>query len=159
MAVEETLANSGIVLPAAPAAGGNYVSAKTIGSLVYLSGVISTNEAGIIAGTVGAGADVAAGYQAARACALTQLAVLRKHLGSLNAVVEIVSVNGYVNAVPGFTDSPQVINGASDLLIEVFGEAGRHVRAAIGVSSLPKNALVELQMVVSIAGDTVAGSK
>ena len=152
MAAEETLANSGIVLPGAPVAGGNYVSAKTVGSIIYLSGVISTSEAGIITGTVGAGVDVAAGYQAARACALTQLAVLRKHLGSLNMVTEIVSVNGYVNAVPGFTDAPQVINGASDVLIEVFGEAGRHVRAAIGVSSLPKNALVELQMVVATAG-------
>jgi enamine deaminase RidA (YjgF/YER057c/UK114 family) len=89
-------------------------------------------------------------YAAARRCALTQLAVLRNHLGSLDAVKEVVSVNGYVNALPGFADSPQVVNGASDLLIEVFGEAGRHVRAAIGVSSLPRNALVELQMVVAI---------
>ena len=152
MAAEETLAKLGIALPATPAAGGNYVSAKTIGNLVYLAGAISSNEAGLMTGTVGVEADVESGYQAARACALTQLAVLRKHLGSLDAVKEIVSVNGYVNAIPGFTDAPQVINGASDLFIQVFGEAGRHVRAAIGVSSLPKNALVELQMVVSIAG-------
>ena len=153
MAAEETLGRLGIVLPAPPPAGGNYVSAKTIGNLVYLAGVISTNESGIIAGTVGADRDTAAGYQAARACALTQLAVLRKHLGSLDAVNEVVTVNGYVNAVPGFTDSPLVINGASDLFLEIFGEAGRHVRAAIGVSSLPKNALVELQMVVAIGGE------
>ena len=143
---------SGIVLPSTPAAGGNYVSAKTVGDLVYLAGVISTDDAGIIAGTAGADRSVAEGYAAARACGLTQLAVLRRHLGSLDDVREIVSVNGYVNAIPGFTDSPQVVNGASDLFVEIFGEAGRHVRAAIGVSSLPKNALVELQMVVSIAG-------
>jgi enamine deaminase RidA (YjgF/YER057c/UK114 family) len=150
MGAEKILAEAGIALPDAPVAGGNYVPAKSVGEMVYLAGVISTDKQGIITGTVGAGCTVEDGYAAARACALTQLAVLRKHLGSLDAVKEIVSVNGYVNALPGFADSPLVINGASDLLIAVFGEAGRHVRAAIGVSSLPKNALVELQMVVSI---------
>ena len=85
---------------------------------------------------------------AARACALTQLAVLQRHLGSLDRVKSIVALNGYVNAVAGFADSPQVINGASDLFVEIFGEAGHHVRAAIGVSGLPRNALVELQMTV-----------
>ena len=104
----------------------------------------------MITGTIGADRSVEEGYAAARACALTQLAVLRRHLGTLDAVKEIVSVNGYVNAVPGFADSPKVVNGASDLLVQVFGEAGRHVRAAIGVSSLPRSALVELQMVVAI---------
>jgi len=90
------------------------------------------------------------GYAAARACALTQLAVLMRHLGSLDKVKSIVTVNGYVNAIPGFTDSPKVINGASDLFVEIFGDAGRHVRAAIGVSALPRNALVELQMTVEV---------
>jgi enamine deaminase RidA (YjgF/YER057c/UK114 family) len=78
------------------------------------------------------------------------LAVLLQHLGSLDSVKSVVSVNGYVNAVPGFADSPKVINGASDLLVEVFGDAGRHVRAAIGVSALPRHALVELQMTVEV---------
>jgi enamine deaminase RidA (YjgF/YER057c/UK114 family) len=81
---------------------------------------------------------------------LTQLAILRQHLGSLDALKSIVSVNGYVNAAPWFFESPQIVNGASDLLVEVFGEAGRHVRAAVGVSALPRNALVEVQMVVEI---------
>jgi enamine deaminase RidA (YjgF/YER057c/UK114 family) len=76
--------------------------------------------------------------------------VLRRHLGSLDAVKSIFSVNGYVNAVAGFKDSPEVINGASNFFVEVFGDAGRHVRAAIGVSALPRNALVELQMSVEI---------
>jgi enamine deaminase RidA (YjgF/YER057c/UK114 family) len=140
----------GLALPEPPAAGGNYVSAKTVGNLVYLAGAISTGKDGVVTGTVGAGRTVEEGHAAARACALSQIAVLRKHLGSLDAVKQLVSVNGYVNAVPGFADSPKVINGASDLLVEVFGEAGRHVRAAIGVGSLPRNALVELQMVVEI---------
>jgi enamine deaminase RidA (YjgF/YER057c/UK114 family) len=78
------------------------------------------------------------------------LAVLQRHLSSLDAIKNIVSVNGYVNAVAGFTDTPKVVNGASDLFVEVFGEAGRHVRAAIGVSALPRNALVELQMAVEV---------
>jgi enamine deaminase RidA (YjgF/YER057c/UK114 family) len=150
MTAEKRLQEAGLSLPAPPVAGGNYVSAKTVGTLVYLAGAISANQQGVIAGTVGAERTLEEGYTAARACALTQLAVLRRHLGSLDAVKQVVSVNGYVNAVPGFADSPQVINGASDLLVQVFGDAGRHVRAAIGVSSLPKNALVELQMVVEI---------
>ncbi len=81
---------------------------------------------------------------------MTQLAVLKQALGSLDKVREIVSMNGYVNAIAGFPDSPAVINGASDLLVAVFGEQGRHVRAAIGVSALPRNALVELQMTVAV---------
>jgi enamine deaminase RidA (YjgF/YER057c/UK114 family) len=90
------------------------------------------------------------GYAAARACALTQLAVLRRHLGSLDLLKSIVTVNGYVNAVAGFADSPRVINGASDLFVEVLGDAGRHVRAAIGVSALPRNALVEVQITAEV---------
>jgi enamine deaminase RidA (YjgF/YER057c/UK114 family) len=150
MSAEQRLVDAELTLPDAPRAGGNYVSAKTVGSLVYLAGAISTDAEVVITGTVGAGRTLDEGYAAARACALTQMAVLRKHLGTLDAVKQIISVNGYVNAVPGFADSPKVINGASDLLVEVFGEAGRHVRAAVGVSSLPRNALVELQMVVEI---------
>jgi enamine deaminase RidA (YjgF/YER057c/UK114 family) len=140
----------GIVLPELPAPGGNYVSAKTVGALVYLAGVIPINSEGVITGTAGADRPIDEGYAAARVCALTQLAVLRRHLGSLDLVKSIVSVNGYVNSVAGFPDSPKVINGASDLLLEVFGEAGRHVRTAIGISALPRHALVELQMTVEV---------
>jgi len=147
---EARLAKLGIVLPAPPEAGGNYVPAKTIGGTVYLAGAISSSAQGVIDGTLGLNRTLEEGYAAARACALTQLAVLRRHLGSLDAIKQIVSVNGYVNAVPGFPDSPKVINGASDLFVELLGEAGRHVRAAIGVSALPRNALVELQMTVEV---------
>jgi enamine deaminase RidA (YjgF/YER057c/UK114 family) len=150
--IHARLAKLGYTLPTPPKAGGNYVPAKTVGTIVYLAGVISLENGAVITGTVGAGRTVEEGYAAARACALTQLAVLKQHLGSLDAVKQIVSVNGYVNAVPGFEDSPQVINGASDLFIEIFGDAGRHVRAALGVAALPKNALVELQMTVEIEG-------
>jgi enamine deaminase RidA (YjgF/YER057c/UK114 family) len=147
---ESRIRELGIVLPAAPVPGGNYVSAKTVGAMVYLAGVISSDARGVVTGTVGLDRTVEEGYAAARCCALTQLSVLQKHLGSLDAVKSVVGVTGYVNAVAGFADTPKVINGASDLFAEVFGEAGRHVRAAIGVSALPRNALVELQVVVEV---------
>jgi enamine deaminase RidA (YjgF/YER057c/UK114 family) len=147
---EETLTALGIPLPQTPAPGGNYVSCKRVGQIVYLSGVISTSGGQVITGTVGADRSVQDGYEAAKACALTHLAVLLRELGSLSKVAEVIAVNGYVNAISGFADSPAVINGASDLLVQVFGEAGRHVRAAVGVSALPRNALVEIQMTVRI---------
>ena len=150
MPAEKRLTELGLTLPEPPAPGGNYVSAKTVGNLVYLSGVISTDATGIITGTAGADRTITDGYAAARACALTQLAVLTRALGSLDKVREVISVNGYVNAIAGFPDSPAIINGASDLLVAVFEDQGRHVRAAVGVSALPRNALVELQMVVTI---------
>ena len=147
---EQKLTSLGLTLPQLPAPGGNYISAKRMGDLVYLAGTVSTGPAGVIAGTAGAGSTIDDGYAAARACALTQLAVLKRELGSLDRVAEVLSVNGYVNAAPGFGDSPAVINGASDLLVEVFGVAGRHVRAAVGVCALPRNALVEIQMTVRV---------
>jgi enamine deaminase RidA (YjgF/YER057c/UK114 family) len=147
---EENLAALGLALPPPPAPGGNYVSAKRVGAIVYLAGVISSGANGVITGIAGADRTIDDGYAAARACALTQLAVLRRELGTLDSVAEVLTVNGYVNAVPGFADSPAVINGASDLLVGVFGEAGRHVRAAVGVSALPRNALVEVQMTVRV---------
>jgi enamine deaminase RidA (YjgF/YER057c/UK114 family) len=147
---EENLAEFGLNLPQLPAPGGNYVSAKRVGATVYLAGAISTNANGVITGTAGLDKTIEDGYAAAQACALTQLAVLRRELGSLDRVAEILTVNGYVNAATGFADSPAVINGASDLLVKVFGEAGRHVRAAVGVNALPRNALVELQMTVRV---------
>ena len=147
---EQKLAALNLSLPDAPTPGGNYVPAKQVGEVIHLSGAISSGLEGVIAGRAGADCTIEEGYAAARACALTQLAVLRRELGSLDRVAEVLTLNGYVNAVPGFGDSPAVINGASDLLVEVFGEAGRHVRAAVGVSALPRNALVEIQMTVRV---------
>jgi enamine deaminase RidA (YjgF/YER057c/UK114 family) len=147
---EDKLAALGLSLPNPPAPGGNYVSLKRVGAMVYLAGAISTGPDGVISGMAGVDRGIQEGYAAARACALTQLAVLKRDLGSLDAVAEVVAVNGYVNAAAGFADSPAVINGASDLLVQIFGDAGRHVRAAVGVSALPRNALVELQMTVRV---------
>jgi enamine deaminase RidA (YjgF/YER057c/UK114 family) len=147
---EQNLAALGYMLPAVPARGGNYVSAKQVGEIMFLSGVVSIGTDGIITGTAGLDRSIEEGYAAARACALTQLAVLKRELGSLDRVAEVLTVNGYVNAADGFPDSPAVINGASDLLVQAFGEAGRHVRAAVGLNALPRNALVEIQMTVRV---------
>jgi enamine deaminase RidA (YjgF/YER057c/UK114 family) len=152
MSAEKRLVELGIVLPETAAAGGNYVPAKTVGNLIYLSGVISAGPHGVVTGCMGGegGKSLDEAYAAARLCGLAQLAAIRKQVGSLDEIAEVVSVNGYVNAAAGFADSPKVVNGCSDLLVEVFGETGRHVRAAVGVSALPRNALVEVQMVVRI---------
>ena len=144
------LQHLGLALPAPPSPGGNYTSARTSGNIVYLSGVISQISDGILTGTVGLDRSIEEGYAAAHTCALLQLAVLQQHLGSLSKIRSILTVNGYVNSIPGFADSPKVINGASDLFLSIFGESGRHVRAAIGVSGLPRHALVELQMTVEL---------
>jgi enamine deaminase RidA (YjgF/YER057c/UK114 family) len=148
---EKALEALGFVLPQLPAPGGNYLSAKRVGRVVYLAGVVSTGPDGVITGTAGLDRSIEDGYAAARACALTQLAVLKRELGSLDRIAEIVTVNGYINAAPGFADSPAIINGASDLFVQIFGDAGRHVRAAVGVSALPRNALVELQMTIRVS--------
>jgi enamine deaminase RidA (YjgF/YER057c/UK114 family) len=150
MEAEKRLNALGLLLPQLPTPGGNYLAAKRVGGLLYLAGVISTVQGSVIQGTVGLDRSIDDGYRAARACALTQLAVIRRELGSLDLVQQVVSVNGYVNTIDGFPDTPKVVNGASDLLVEVFDEAGRHVRAAIGVNALPMNALVELQMLVAV---------
>jgi enamine deaminase RidA (YjgF/YER057c/UK114 family) len=144
------LAALGHELPAPPSPGGNYTSARTSGNIVYLSGVISQTPDAIITGTVGLDSTIDDAYLAARTCALLQLAVLHKHLGSLTKIRSILTLNGYVNAIPGFPDPPKVINGASDLFLSVFGEAGRHVRTSISVTGLPRNALVELQITAEI---------
>lgn len=104
----------------------------------------------MIQGRLGAGLTIERGYAAARCCALTQLAVIQQALGSIDSIKQILTVNGYVCCTPEFTDPPKVINGASDLFLLLFGDQGKHVRAAIGVTSLPVGAAVELQMTVAI---------
>lgn len=150
MSVDQKLSELGYVLPEPPAPGGNYLSARIVGNLAFLAGVISIDERGVMTGIVGHDRTIEEGYAAARQCALMHLAILKRTLDSLDRIKQIVSVNGYVNAVAGFADSPSVINGASDLFVEIFGDSGRHVRAAIGVSALPRNAMVELQITVEI---------
>ena len=149
---EEKLRSLGHELPPAPGAAGNYLPFRLAGNLLFLSGSIAVRADGtLITGKAGADKTREDGYEAARVCALNQLAVIKLALGSLDGVKQVVMLNGYVNAAPDFTEVPAVINGASDLLVAVFGEAGRHARAAVGAGSLPKGVLAEVQMTVEVA--------
>jgi len=148
---EKKLAEQGITLSAAPAAAGNYVATVRTGSLVFCAGTLPVADGKIThTGQVGKEQTVQGGYEAAKMCVLATLANLKAELGTLDKVARVVFVSGYVNAVSGFADSPAVINGASDLLVGVFGEAGKHARAAVAVAGLPRNSTVEIQVVVEV---------
>ncbi|MFP4068699.1 MAG: RidA family protein [Opitutales bacterium] len=151
MSTEQRLAELNITLPSAPAPAGNYLPAVQTGSLLYLSGAICLVDGAMThTGKVGAGRDIAYGQAAARVCALNLLAVAKAHLGDLDKVRRVVQLNGFVNGAPGFADSPAVINGASDILVDILGDRGRHTRAAVAVTGLPKDSTVELQAVLEI---------
>jgi enamine deaminase RidA (YjgF/YER057c/UK114 family) len=151
MDYEKTIAELGFTLPPAPAPAGNYLPFVRSGRLVFLAGTLPLRDGAIThAGQVGRDLDVAAGYAAAQVCALNTIAALKMAAGSLDKLERFVLVNGFVNGVAGFPDSPAVINGASDLLVKIFGERGRHARAAVAVAGLPKNAAVEIQCVAEL---------
>ncbi len=153
MSIEAKLKELGLALPEAPAPAGNYVPAVRTGNLVYLSGVLALRDGAIThSGPVGEQQTVESAYEAARVCVLNALANLKAAVGDLAAVRRIVMVNGYVYAVDGFTESPKVINGASDLIGELFGDKGKHARAAVAVNGLPLGSAVELQIVVEVEG-------
>ncbi|MCC5835303.1 MAG: RidA family protein [Opitutales bacterium] len=148
---EERLHALGIELPEVSPAIANYVGAVRSGNLVFLAGHLPRDADGeVITGKLGADMDVDEGYEAARQATIALLATLKAEIGSLDEVVRVVKVFGMVNAAPDFSQHSQVINGASDLLGEVFGDRGRHARAAAGFSSLPLNAAVEVEMIVEV---------
>jgi enamine deaminase RidA (YjgF/YER057c/UK114 family) len=150
--IETRLQALGITLPAAPLPAANYVPYVITGNLVFISGQISQDAGGLIKGRLGADMDVAAGALAARACAISILAQLKGACGGdLSRVKRAVKLGGFVNSTPEFTDQPKVINGASDLLAEVLGDAGRHARAAVSAPSLPFGVAVEIDAVFEIA--------
>lgn len=153
MSAEEKLRELGIQLPDAPAPVANYVRAVTTGNLVFLSG--HGPDRSIHTGKVGRDLTIDEGYAAARSVAINLLASLKAEIGDLDRVTRIVKVLGMVNCTEEFVSIPQVINGCSDLLVEVFGEAGRHARSAVGMQSLPGMGVgaiaVEIEMVVEIA--------
>lgn len=136
-------------VPASPVA--NYVNAVQSGNLLFLAGKGPKKEDGqYITGKVGEDLTVEEGYEAARLVAINQLAVLKAELGNLNRVKRIVKVLGMVNCGTGFGDQPEVVNGFSDLMVEVFGERGKHARAAVGMASLPRGIAVEVEMIVEV---------
>ena len=149
---EEKLAELGIALPVVMAPVANYVPAVRVGHLVFIAGHGPVRADGsFVTGRVGDDLTVEDGYAAARLTALQLLAALKAEIGSLDKVVRIVRLFGMVNAPAGFGQQPEVINGASDLLVEIFGpEKGKHARAAVGMGSLPRNIAVEIEMVVEV---------
>ncbi|MCP4628461.1 MAG: RidA family protein [bacterium] len=151
MQIESRLKDMGIKLPPAATPVANYVPAVLSGHLVFLSGHGPFDEAGaLITGKVGADLTVEQGYQAARRIAIGLLGSLKAEIGDLNKVRRVVKLLGLVNCPPEFADQPKVINGASDFLVEVFGEKGKHARSAVGTNALPMNIAVEIEMIVEI---------
>ncbi len=144
------LAELGIELPKPPAPVASYVPAVITGSLLFVSGQVSLENGKLITGTLGDGLDIETGQKAARACALNLIAQAQMALGDLDRIKRCVKLTGFVNSAPDFIDQPKVINGASDLMAEVFGDAGRHARAAVGASSLPLGAAVEVEAIFEI---------
>lgn len=147
--VEERLRELEIQLPVLSPPSGSYEPAALAGRLLFTAGQVPRVNGEVrYKGKAGGGVTMEDAYAGARLCAINCLAAIKQAVGSLEKVERIVKVNGYINAVPGFTQNPKVLNGASDLLIAVFGEAGRHARSAIGVEALPDQAVVEIEMVV-----------
>ena len=151
MSVEERLAALGLGLPEPPAPAGAYVPAKRSGNLIFVAGQLpmSADELKSV-GRLGADVSFAEGYEAAKLCALNALSVLKAAAGSLEAVVQLVRVEGFVRSAEGFTDQPKVINGASELFAQVLGDRGSHARLAIGANELPLGASVELSVIAEI---------
>lgn len=151
MSIEQHLADSGIALPTPAAPVASYVPVVIAGGLAHVSGQIPFDADGkLILGRMEAGADLAPATAAAERCGLMILAQLKAALGNLDRVERIVKLGVFVASAPDFTDQPKVANGASDLMVRVFGEAGKHARSAVGVPALPLGVLVEIDAVVAI---------
>ncbi len=151
--IEQRLRKLGILLPAPNAPVANYVPYVLSGGLLFISGQVSNGPKGVVKGKLGGTLTLEEGVEAARLCAVNLIAQMNAALeGDLDRVTRIVKLGGFVNCVPEFEDQPKVVNGASDLMVAVFGEAGRHARAAVGAPSLPMGAAVEIDAVVEVAG-------
>ena len=150
MDINSKLIEKGIVLPDAPPPAANYIPFVRVDKLVFISGQVSQNEEGFIKGVLGKDLNVEQGYDAARYCAISLLAQLKNALdGDLNKMTKVVKLGGFVNSALGFSEQPSVINGASDLLVEIFGEKGRHARTAVG-ANLPLGVAVEIDGIFEV---------
>ena len=151
MSYETKLKELGLTLPAPPKPVANYVPAVRAGNLLFLSGVLPSREGQLVmTGKLGENLTVQQGVEAARMAVLNGLSIVRSEAGLLDRVKRIVKMVGYIASAPGFTDQPQVLNGASDLLVSLFGEAGRHARVAVGAAELPRMAPVEIELIVEL---------
>ncbi len=149
--IEERLTQLGLTLPAAKTPAFEYVAVAVHDDIAYVSGQLPWRDAeNAIGGKVGADIDLEGAQEAARKCTLFALANLKHRLGSLEAIEQILKLTGFVASAPGFTGQPKVIDAASKLLGEVFGEKGRHARSAVGVAELPRGAAVEIEMIVAV---------
>jgi len=153
--IDANLKAKGIELPTASTPAANYVPFVRSGNLVFVSGQVSQwNGERRFIGKLGRELEIAEGQQAARLCALNLVAHARNAAGGdLDRIVRVVRLTGYVNSMPEFTSQPQVVNGASDVMVEIFGDAGRHARSAVGVASLPSGVSVEIEGIFEVAGD------
>ena len=152
MSVEARLAELGLTLPVAAAPVASYVPAVEAGGMLYISGQLPFLDGVLMTGKVGDAHTIENGQAAARACGLMLMAQMKKALGSLDRVERIVKLGVFVSSTADFTDQPKVANGASDLMEAVFGDAGKHARAAVSVPSLPLDAMVEIDAVVLVRG-------
>ena len=152
MTIEDKLAEMGVTIPDPKPALGSYVPAVQTGSLVFVSGNLPIQADGSMlhSGKLGEEVSVEEGYAAAKQCAINCLSAAKGIIGNLNNVKQVVKLRVLVNSTPDFTDQPAVANGASDLLVELFGESGKHARAAVGVSSLPLGVSVEVELVLEV---------
>jgi enamine deaminase RidA (YjgF/YER057c/UK114 family) len=149
--IEERLAELGIELPPAPPPVASYVPVKVVGDLAWVAGQVPMHDGAVtVSGSVGSDVTIEEANAGARRCAIQALSALRAALGSLDRVTGVVKVDVFVASAQGFTDQPTVANGASDLLVEVFGDEGRHARAAVGVPELPLGAAVEVALLVQL---------
>lgn len=150
--IEARLKSVGLALPAAPAAVANYVPFAVVGNLLFISGQISkAGDGTLVTGKLGEAVSVEQGRAAAKLCALNILAQAKAALGDLDRIRRCVKLTGFVSCVSAFKDQPAVINGCSDLLVEVLGDAGRHTRSAVGAPSLPLDVSVEIEAIFEIA--------
>ncbi len=152
MGYEEKLKMLGLELPQAPKPVATYIPAVRAGDLLFLSGVLPMQNGQLaFTGKLGRDLTVEQGMQAAKTALLNALAIAKQELGTLDRITRVVKVVGHVASAEGFTDQPQVLNGASDLLVEIFGESGRHARVAVGAAELPRRAAVEIEMILSVS--------
>ena len=150
--IEAKLTELGLSLPEAPAPAANYVPFVQVGNLVHISGQISNGPDGLITGKLGADLSVEQGADAARSCAVSLLAQAKAATGGdLSKIKRLVKLVGFVNSTPDFTDQPKVINGASDLMVALMGDAGRHARSAVSAASLPLGVAVEIEAIFEVA--------
>ena len=148
---EKKLAELGVSLPDAPAPAANYVPFVTIGTTVYVSGQISMADGALITGKIGSDLTTEEGAAAARSCAISLLAQVKKACGGdLDKLKRVVKLTGFVNSTPDYADQPKVVNGASDFLVEALGDAGRHARSAVSAGALPLNVAVEIEGIFEI---------